>query len=307
MARWLHSIVLSRSGIASSACPGLTITGDRVTIRIHQAALGSSRVTSNRLQQSVHAPGAAPIGHTVAGKGVEPPTSFKSPGDSVEIRLHPRYVDLQDVLDRMHPGKSFFNTIVDNLERVSGLLAEMQAKVERSGDPDLTDAQRMLLTRDVILLREEIGVITAGVSLNGVKLLGSTTTFTFPSGESTSVEFRTASFHPQHLGMANISALSSIDVISPETVRFYRAEVSQAQMATSDKLEEASRLLNQFIVQEGTIRVQQGRFSTTVERIGHSEEALREIPLVRSQVMDDVATAVAAQSNIHGRAILDLL
>ncbi len=228
-------------------------------------------------------------------------------GLSIATKISSRNKALQQVFDNIGEAKNLLNTAEGALQEINNILVEMQAKIEQSANDTLGTEERKAISGYLVKLRDEVNSISQEVKFNGVQLLGSTTTFTFQTGETSQTAYTTAAYDVSTgLGMSNMGALASTDVIDDANYLTYLAEVTSAMTTVSSGLTEVGSLFNRFSIKESIISVQQSNTEATVSRIMDADMAMEQLELTKSQVIQQSTIAMLGQANMNSQSILQL-
>jgi flagellin len=228
-------------------------------------------------------------------------------GLSIATKIESRNRALQQVFNNIGEAKNLLNTAEGGLQEINNILVELQSKIEQSANDTLGTDERKAISGFMVKLRDEIDSISNEVTFNGVKLLGSTTTFTFQTGETSQTSFATSSYDVSSgLGMTNLAALTANDTITADNYLTYLAEVTAAMSTISSGLTEVGSLFNRFSVKESIISVQQANTEATVSRIMDADMAHEQLELTKAQVIQQSTVAMLAQANLNSQSILQL-
>lgn len=274
--------------------------GDLTRIRSNIAGLNilrSLRDVNNRIQ--LHQLRLA-TGQRINNAGDDPA------GLSIATRLESRNRALQQVYNNIGEAKNLLSTAEGGLDKINDILVDVQAKLEQSANDTLGTTERQAIAKLLIQLRDEINSIADDTTFNGVKLLGSSTSFTFQTGELSQTPWKTARYYVTDLGLANLAALTATSVIGPNNYLSYLNEVTAAMAVVSDGLTNLGALYNRFTIKEEVISVQQANTEAAVSRIMDADMALEQLNLTKAQVGQQVALAMLSQANLNTQAILAL-
>jgi len=227
-------------------------------------------------------------------------------GLSIATKLDSRNRALQQVFNNIGEAKNLLNVSEGALQKVNDILVEVQAKLEQSANDTLGTAERQSIAQVLIHLRDEIDSIANETTFNGVKLLGSSTTFTFQTGEVSQTAFTTAQYFVTALNMTNLAALTSTSVIGPDNYLTYLNEVTAAMATVSSGLTNVGGLTNRFSIKEEVISIQQANTEAVVSRIMDADIALEQLNLTKNQILQQATTAMLAQANLNSQALLSL-
>jgi flagellin len=227
-------------------------------------------------------------------------------GLSIATKLESRNRALEQVFNNIGEAKNLLNVSEGGLTKVNDILVEVQAKLEQSANDTLGSSERQSISQLLIHLRDEIDSIANETTFNGVKLLGSTTTFTFQTGETAQTAFTTAQYFVTALGMTNLAALTSTTEIDSNNYLTYLNEVTGAMATVSAGLTNVGGLTNRFSIKEEVISIQQANTEAVVSRIMDADIALEQLNLTKNQILQQMTTAMLSQANLNSQAVLSL-
>jgi flagellin len=227
-------------------------------------------------------------------------------GLSIVTKLESRNRALQQVYDNIGQSKNLLSVAEGGLQKVNDILVEVQAKLEQAANDTLGDSERQSISQLLVQLRDEINSIADETTFNGIRLLGSSTTFTFQTGETSQTAFVTSQYYVSSLGLTNLAALTSTSVIGPNNYLSYLSEVTAALATVSSGLTSVGGLMNRLSIKEEVISVQQANTEAVVSRIMDADIAMEQLNITRNQILQQLTTAMLTQANLNSQAILSL-
>jgi flagellin len=274
--------------------------GDLARIRSNIAGLNILRAlrdVNNRVQ--VHQLRLA-TGKRINNAGDDPA------GLSIATKIESRNRALQQVFNNIGEAKNLLAVAEGGLTKINDILVEVQAKLEQSANDTLGSSERQSISQLLMHLRDEINSIADETTFNGVKLLGSSTTFTFQTGEVNQTAFTTAQYFVTALGMTNFFNDTATTEIYTNNYLTYLNEVTGAMATISAGLTNVGGLTNRFSIKEEVISIQQANTEAVVSRIMDADIALEQLNLTKNQILQQLTTAMLSQANLNSQAVLQL-
>jgi flagellin len=227
-------------------------------------------------------------------------------GLSISNKLDARNRILQAVYDNIGQAKNMLAVGEGGLLSINDILVGMGQKIVTASTDSLGTDERKAISEELAQMVQEINDIATQTNFNGVSMLNSTGTLKFQTSEDNQTSYTLASFTPDSLGMTNMIALDGNTVIDSSNYQQYLDEVNNAIKTVNSGLTTVGSLTNRLTSKENNISVAQTNTEAAFSRIKNADMAQEQLDLTKMQILQQTSTAMLAQANLNGQAILTL-
>jgi flagellin len=227
-------------------------------------------------------------------------------GMSISTKLDNRNRILQAVYDNIGQAKNMLSVAEGGLLSINDILVTLSEKIISASTDTLGTDERKAISAQLVNMVAEMSDIAQQTRLGSTPMLNTDTTINFQTGESTSTPFTTQKYTPTELGMSNLSQLTTDSVIDQTNYQSYLDEVNAAISVVSSGLTNIGSLMNRLTIKEGNISTTQTNTEAAYSRIRNADMAKEQMELTKSQILQQTATAMLAQSNTNAQSILTL-
>lgn len=228
-------------------------------------------------------------------------------GLTIATKLKNKQKILSQIFDNLGEAKNLMSVAEGGLQQINDILTEMDAKIERAASDSIGTAERQAISAQLVQLVDEIDAIAGETEFNGVSLLSGSTTFTFQTNETAQTVFTTSSYTATSLQMTQLDGLTNTSVINSTNYRTFLSEVSSARDTVLSGLTTLGSLISRFSFKEEAIQVAQINTEAAFSRIMDADLAEEQLNLTKFQILQQSTTAMLAQANLNGQAVLGLI
>ena len=228
-------------------------------------------------------------------------------GLTIATKLQSRNKILQQIFDNIGEAKNLMGVAEGGLSQINDILTEVGVKIERAASDGIGTSERQAISAQIVQLINEVDSIADETEFNGTKLLNATTTFTFQTNERNQTVFSTVAYDAASLQMTQLNALTDTSVINSTNYLTYLNEVDAARNTVLGGLSDLGSLINRFSLKEEAIQVAQINTEAAYSRIMDADLAMEQLNLTKFQILQQSTTAMLAQSNLSGQAVLALI
>lgn len=223
-----------------------------------------------------------------------------SAGLSISERMRGQIRGLGQATANISDGQSLVQTAEGALSSVHGMLQRVRELAVQFQNGSLNTTDRTSIQSEVNQLASEIERIGTTTAFNGIKLLNASGTVTFQVGanDSESISVATISLGSAvGASYASLTAGSTTDLSEIDTAINNVSNQRAVLGATQNRLGYAADATNAY--QENLVAAE--------SRIRDADMAKESVALSKNQVLVQAGTAMLAQANQSGQAVLSLL
>jgi flagellin len=228
-------------------------------------------------------------------------------GLTIATKLNNKNKILEQIFNNIGEAKNLMSVAEGGLGQINDILTEMGSKIERAASDSIGTSERQAISQQLVQLVDEIDSIAGETEFNGVKLLNSTSAFTFQTNEKNQTVFTTTSYTATSLLMTELNSLTDTSVINASNYLTYLSEVYAARDTVLGGLTELGSLINRFSIKEEVIQIAQINTEASFSRIMNADLALEQLNLTKFQILQQSTTAMLAQANVNSQTVLALL
>ncbi len=228
-------------------------------------------------------------------------------GLTIATKLLNRNKILKQIYDNLGEAKNLLSVAEGALNQINDILTEMGVKIERAASDSIGSSERQAISQQLVQLISEMNSIAAETEFNGVKLLSGSNTFTFQTNETTQTTYTTQSYATASLNMTQMNSLTGSSIINSVNYLTYISEVYAARDIVLTGLTGLGSIINRFSIKEDVIQITQINTEAAFSRVMDADLALEQLNMVKFQILQQSTTAMLAQSNMNGQAVLALL
>lgn len=227
-------------------------------------------------------------------------------GLTLATRLNGRTKALRQVFENLGEAKNILSVAEGGLGKINDILVDIQAKIEKAASDSIGTVERQAISQQIVSLRSEIDSIAGNTKFNGVTLLGSSTTFTFQTHESSQTAFTTSQYYATAIGLTQVAALTNGSVIDSSNYLTYLNEITSAINTIGTGLTTIGSLQNRFTVKEDVIEVESANTEAAYNRIMNADIAREQLEATKYQILSQSSLAILSQANQNSSGILSL-
>jgi flagellin len=228
-------------------------------------------------------------------------------GLTIATKLNNKNKILEQIFNNLGEAKNLMSVAEGGLSQINDILTEMGSKIERAASDSIGTSERQAISQQLVQLVDEIDSIAGETEFNGVKLLNSTSAFTFQTNEKNQTVFSTTSYTATSLLMTELNSLTDTSVINASNYLTYLSEGYTARDTVLSGLTELGSLINRFSIKEEVIQIAQINTEASFSRIMNADLALEQLNLTKFQILQQSTTAMLAQANVNSQTVLALL
>lgn len=228
-------------------------------------------------------------------------------GLTIATKLNSKNKILNQIYNNLGEAKNLMSVAEGGLQQINDILTEIGSKIERAASDSIGTAERQAISQQLVQMVDEIDAIAGETEFNGVSLLSGAATFTFQTNESSQTVFSTTDYTATSLQMTQLDGLANASVINSTNYLTYLSEVNSARSTVLNGLTSVGSLINRFSVKEEAIQVAQINTEAAYSRIMDADLAEEQLNLTKFQILQQSTTAMLAQANLNGQAVLGLI
>jgi flagellin len=228
-------------------------------------------------------------------------------GLTIATKLNSKNKILRQIYNNLGEAKNLMSVAEGGLQQINDILTEIGSKIERAASDSIGTAERQAISQQLVQMVDEIDAIAGETEFNGVSLLSGSATFTFQTNEASQTVFSTTSYTATSLQMTQLDALANTSVINSTNYLTYLSEVNSARSTVLNGLTSVGSLISRFSFKEEAIQVAQINTEAAFSRIMDADLAEEQLNLTKFQILQQSTTAMLAQANLNGQAVLGLI
>lgn len=220
-------------------------------------------------------------------------------------------------LRNISDGISLMATASSSLEEIGSILSRMGELASQSASGVYTVAQRTALAAEFIALGSEIERIAAATEFNSIKLLSNSSSVSIQAGirgdANSSVFLQSVLGTLQSMSLGNASGALTYSIMST-TVAYSQSASQLALNAVNTAIDTVAAARGILGASESRLSFALNNLSATRENYALAESQIRDVDvaqetaeLTRNSIIQQSATAMAAQANLLPQIILRLL
>ena len=225
-------------------------------------------------------------------------------GLTLSTKFDVRAQGLQVAMDNIGDAKNLLAVGEGGLNKINEILAKMRAKAEAAASDTLGSTERATIKQDLENFAKEIDDIVNTTTWNGLKLINSTTSWTFHTGAS-STDTTTWALSYGH--SSGDLAISSIDVSSAANAASYMDKLDTAIASVSASLANIGAMVARLTFKEDNLATAKVNTEAAFNRIRNADMAAEQLSAVKFQILQQTAIAMLAQANTAPQSILQLM
>lgn len=223
-----------------------------------------------------------------------------SAGLSISERMRGQIRGLGQATANISDGQSLVQTAEGALSSVHGMLQRVRELAVQFQNGSLNTTDRTSIQSEVNQLASEIERIGTTTAFNGIKLLNASGTVTFQVGANDSETISVATIS---LGSAVGASYSSLTAGSTSDL----SEIDTAINNVSNQRAVLGATQNRLGYAADATNAYQENLVAAESRIRDADMAKESVALSKNQVLVQAGTAMLAQANQSGQAVLSLL
>jgi flagellin len=228
-------------------------------------------------------------------------------GLTIATKLNSKNKILNQIYNNLGEAKNLMSVAEGGLQQINDILTEIGSKIERAASDSIGTAERQAISQQLVQMVDEIDAIAGETEFNGVNLLSGSATFTFQTNQNSQTVFNTSDYTASSLLMTQLDALTNTSVINSENYETYLNEVDAARTTVLNGLTSVGSLISRFSFKEEAIQVAQINTEAAYSRIMDADLAEEQLNLTKFQILQQSTTAMLAQANLNGQAVLGLI
>jgi flagellin len=214
-------------------------------------------------------------------------------------------------------GISYLSTAGSSLEEISSILARMSELASQSASGVYTVAQRTALAAEFVALGSEIERIAAATEFNSVKLLSNSASISVQAGirgdANSSVFLQSVLGTLQSMSLGNATGALTYSIMGT-TVAYSQSAAQAALNAVNTAIDTVASARGVLGASESRLSFALNNLSSARENYTLAASQIRDVDvaaetaeLTRNSIIQQSATAMAAQANLSAQIILRLL
>jgi len=214
-------------------------------------------------------------------------------------------------------GISYISTAGSSLEEISSILARMGELASQSANGVYTVAQRTALAAEFVALGSEIERIAAASEFNNIKLLSNSASISIQAGirgdANSSIFLQSVLGTLQSMSLGNATGALTYSIMGT-TVAYSQSAAQAALSAVNTAIDTVASARGVLGASESRLSFALNNLSSVRENYTLAASQIRDVDvaaetaeLTRNSIIQQSATAMAAQANLSAQIILRLL